>query len=92
MLNKTKQEFHPDLKVRCPAMPLKLLVPSFDNTLLPAEERRQRELLYKSERKKQRLQLEAEQRKAKLEYKQQKELRSYSYVAVLYRFHVLWLY
>jgi hypothetical protein len=45
------------------------------------EERRQRDLLYKAERKKQRLQLEAEQRKSKLEYKQQKELRSYSYVA-----------
>lgn len=45
------------------------------------EERRQRELLYKAERKKQRLQLEVDQRKAKQEYKQQKELRSYSYVA-----------
>lgn len=49
------------------------------------EERRQRELLYKSERKKQRQQFEAAERKEKEERKQQKELRSYSYV------HIRWL-
>lgn len=49
------------------------------------EERRQRELLYKAERKKQHLQLEVEQRKAKQEFKQQKQLRSYSYVLPYWR-------
>lgn len=46
------------------------------------EERRKRELLYKAERKKQRQQVEVAEKKTKEEYKQQKELRSYSYVAL----------
>ena len=55
-----------------------------DEDSLCTEERQQRELLYKSERKKQRLHLETMERKEKQEYKQEKELRSYSYVDIYF--------
>lgn len=48
--------------------------------LIILEERRKQDLMYKAERKKQRQVVEAADKTAKEGFKQEKELRSYSYV------------
>lgn len=47
------------------------------------EERRKQELVYKAERKKQRQVVEAAEKRTREEFKQQKELRSYSYAVAI---------